>query len=120
MTGTMRAFEIYLNGKRLCLAGIGDDGVLNTTVDSVVGRGRNRNQQTLRVGGLISPTAEYVIWKRRRLKIGDEVRVKIVETASIDRPKERIRIDPKADLKRQKQYVRDMSKKFGWKLTTGR
>jgi hypothetical protein len=118
MTGTMRAFEVYLNGKPLCVAGIGDDGVLNAMVDYVVGRGRN--QQTLRVGGLISPTGEHVIWKRRRLKIGDEVRVKIVESASIDRPKERHRLDPKEDLKRQKQYVREMVKKFGWKLTTGR
>lgn len=118
MTDTMRAFEVYLNGKRLCLAGIGDDGVLNTMVDHGVGKGWN--QQTLRVGGLINATQEHVIWSRRRLKIGDEVRVKIVETASIDRPKERIRIDPKEDLKRQKQYVRDLAKKFGWKLTTGR
>jgi hypothetical protein len=114
----MRAFEVYLNGKRLCVAGIGDDGVLSTIVDHVVGKGRN--QQTLRVGGLISPTGEHVIWNRRRLKIGDEVRVKIVESASIDRPKERIRLDPKEDLRRQKQYVRDMAKKLGWKLTTDR
>ncbi len=118
MTGTMRAFEVYLNGKRLCLAGIGDDGVLDAMVDYVVGRGRN--QQTLRVAGLINATQEHVIWSRRRLKIGDEVRVKIVESASIDRPKERIRIDPKQDLRRQKRYVRDMAKRFGWKLTTGR
>ena len=35
-------------------------------------------------------------------------------------PKERIRLDPQEELGRQKQYVRDMAKKFGWKVTTGR
>jgi hypothetical protein len=28
--GAMRAFEVYLNGKKLCVAGIGEDGVLTT------------------------------------------------------------------------------------------
>jgi hypothetical protein len=40
LAGTMRAFEVYLNRKRLCVAGIGDDGVLDTMVDHVVGKGR--------------------------------------------------------------------------------
>src|SRR5260370_17682489 len=89
----MRAFEVYLNRKRLCVAGIGDDGVLNTMVDHVVGNGRN--ELYLRVGGLISPTMEHVLWRNQRLKAGDEVRVKIIESASSDRPKERHRRDPK-------------------------
>jgi hypothetical protein len=37
----MRAFEVYLNGKRLCTAGIGDDGVMNTMIDHVIGDGRD-------------------------------------------------------------------------------
>jgi hypothetical protein len=118
MIGTMRAFEVNLNGKRLCLAGIGDDGVLNAMVEHFVGKGWN--YQTLLVGGLISPTGEHVTWKRRRLKIGDEVRIKIVESVSVDRPRERLRLDPRDEVKRQKKYVREMAKKFGWKITTGR
>jgi hypothetical protein len=118
MTGTMHAFEVYLNGRRLCLAGIGDDGVLTAIVTYVAGKGRK--EQRLLVGGLISPTGEHVNWRKPRLKTGDEVRVKIVESATSDPPKERIRPDQKEDLRRQKQYVRDMAKKFGWKLTTGR
>jgi len=39
MIGTMRAFEVYLNSKRLCLAGIGDEGVLSTIVTHAVGNG---------------------------------------------------------------------------------
>ncbi|HYL74549.1 MAG TPA: hypothetical protein VEU96_10110 [Bryobacteraceae bacterium] len=116
MTGTMRAFEVHVNGKRLCVAGIGDDGVLNTMVDHVVGHGMN--ELYLRVGGLISPTMEHVRWTRRRLKTGDEVRVKIIESGSTDRPRKRYRLDPKEDLRAQKRYVREMARKFGWKVTT--
>jgi hypothetical protein len=111
----MHAFEVYLNDKRLCVAGIGDSGVLNTMVDHVVGYGRN--ELLLRVGGLISQTEEHVVWRRKRLKTGDEVRVKIIESTSVDRPKERMKRDPKGELKRQKRYVRDMARKFGWKVT---
>jgi hypothetical protein len=118
MTTTMRAFEVYLNGKRLCVAGIGDNGVLTTIIDHVLGHGRN--EQHVRIGGLNSTTGEHIIWKRKRLKTGDEVRVRIVESTLVDRPKERRKRDPKEELKREKQYVKDMARKLGWKLTTGR
>ncbi len=114
----MRAFEVYVNGKRLCVAGIGDSGVLNTMVDQVIGHGRN--ELYLRIGGLISTTEEHVVWRKLRLKTGDEVRVKIIESASIDRPRERHRRDPKQDLRAQKRYVREMARKLGWKVIQNR
>ena len=116
MTGTMRAFKVYLNHKLLCVAGVGDDGVLNAMVDHAVGNGRN--EVYLRVGGLIVPTMEHVLWRNQKLKRGDEVRVKIVESDSTDRPKERHQRDQKQELKAQKRYVREMARKFGWKVTT--
>jgi hypothetical protein len=112
----MRAFKVYLNRKRLCVAGIGDDGVLNTMVDYVAGHGRN--EVYLRVGGLIVPTMDHVLWRNQKLKTGDEVRVKIIESSSIDRPKERHRRDSKQELRAQKRYVREMARKLGWKVTT--
>jgi len=118
MTGTMRAFKVYLNRKRLCVAGIGDDGVLNTMVDYVAGHGRN--EVYLRVGGLIVPTMDHVLWRNQKLKPGDEVRVKIIESDSIDRPKEQHRRDSKEELRAQKRYVREMARKFGWKITAKR
>lgn len=114
----MRAFEVYLNGKRLCVAGIGDNGVLTTIIDHVSGHGRN--EEHVHIGGLISSTGEHVGWGRKRLKTGDEVRVKIVESTSVSRPKERRTRDPKEELQREKRYVKDMARKLGWKLTTGR
>src|SRR5258708_29762698 len=86
----MRAFEVSVNGKKLCLAGIGDDGVLTTIVNCVTRRGAGN--LFLEVGGLFSPTGEHVSWiNQKPLLVGDEVQVKVVETSSADAPIERHR-----------------------------
>src|SRR5690348_8439682 len=110
----MRAFEVYLNGKRLCLAGIGNDVVLTAIANWVVGQGRR--DMWLSVGGLISPADEHVRWPNWKLRVGDEVKIKICETASADKPKIRYRRDPGKELKDQKKYVRTMAKHLGWKI----
>ena len=115
----MRAFEVSRNGRRLCVAGIGGDGVLNATVDYVAGR-RRRPELYLRVGGLISATEEHVIWANMRLKDGDEVTVKTVETDRADRPRRKYRTDPRQDEKNLKAYVLAAAKKYGWKVITSR
>jgi len=112
----MRAFEVHLNGKRLCVAGLGGDGVLNTMVDHVAGHGRN--ELYLRVGGLISATEEHVRWRNLRLRLGDKVALRIVETDFVDKPAKRYRADSKQDERNSKAYVRAVAKKFGWKLIT--
>jgi hypothetical protein len=115
----MKAFQVHLNGRRLCIAGLSEHGVLTAIVDYVSGHGRD--ELALSVGGLISSKEEHVRWvKRRSLRMGDEIQVKVIESESADRPQERHRRDPAADLRQQKRYVREMAKKFGWTVTTGR
>ena len=90
----MRAFEVYLNGKKLCLAGIGDDGVLSAIVNWVTRR--DRGDLFLEVGGLISPTEEHVAWTSQKpLRVGDKIQVKIVERSTVDKPAKKHRTDPK-------------------------
>ena len=110
----MRAFEISLNGKRLCLAGVGKDGVLSTTITHVPFR--KRRETRLYVGGIVLPQDEHVFWKQSILHLGDEVRLKVVEKEKVDVPRERVRRDPAAEANAQKRYVRKMAKKFGWKI----
>lgn len=84
----MRGLEVHLNGNRLCTAGIGVDGVLNTIVD-VVGR-QGVHDITIRVGGL--ENNKFLTWAQRALHVGDEVRIRIVEVEVIDVPVKRMPI----------------------------
>lgn len=105
----MRAFEVQLNGKRLCLAGVGERGVLTAIIEHIAGlNGSNLN---LNVGGLFSSTWKHVRWRNRRLKVGDEILIKIVESESVDKPRDSYRLDREADEKKQKAYVRAMAER---------
>ena len=110
----MKAFDVRLNGKKLCVAGIGEDGVMSTLIDHVVRNGHNGLDLT--VGGLLSPTDEHVTWKRLPLKVGDKVEVRIIEAAAVDSPEERFRRDSKQDERNSKAYVKALALKFGWKV----
>jgi len=87
--------------------------VLAAIVSYVVRSGRKENL-SLSLGGLVSPTQEHVDWRNLGLKVGDEVLLRIAESESVDRPRKRTREDPTARVKQQKHYVRAMAKKFGW------
>ena len=117
----MIAFEVHLNGKKICTAGVGDLGVLTT---SLAWRGPQPYQKggrsvaeylRLDAGGL-AHSGEHLRFLDRKLKRGDVVSIKVVEIASPDKPRERQRSNPAAELRRQKQYVRRMAKQFGWKI----
>jgi len=109
----MRAFSVSLNGKKLCLAGVGERGVLSAIVNWVAtDRGADL---FMHVGGLANE--EHVDWvKQKRLQVGDEIRVKVVEARSVDKPVRKRRIHPAETLKAKKRYVRMMAKELGWKL----
>lgn len=77
----MRAFDISLNGNRLCCVGIGNDGVLSTAIN-YVSFGKRRETR-LYVGGLLMPQNEPVFWKTSTLRVGDELWLKIVELTAL-------------------------------------
>jgi hypothetical protein len=111
----MLAFEIYLNRKRLCVAGIGDEGVLAAIVDWVARK--DRPTLSLHVGGLFATGEQHVSWiNRKRLRLGDRVEVKVVEAKMVDKPKKRRPTDPALRLRARKRYVREMAKQLGWKI----
>jgi len=121
----MRAFRVSLNGKKLCTAGVGDDGVLTTIVTSVTGIRNTSSDDSksvhsedlfIEVAGLISSRREHVSWLQRSLRVGDDVRITVLERGSVDRPRSRKRSDPAEDLRAQKKYVRQMAKRFGWQI----
>jgi hypothetical protein len=122
----MPVFHVYLNGKKESAAGVGDLGVLSAIVSWVRRKGEHtlakrldsvEEELILGVSGLIAPTGEHVRWLDRRLKVGDEVRIKVVENSPINRPISRKRRNPSKEMRSQKQYVKEMARKFGWKIT---
>lgn len=109
----MRAFSISLNRKKLCLAGVGEHGVLSAIVNWVAGD--HGSDLFIHVGGLANE--EHIDWvKQKSLQVGDEIHVKIVEARSVDKPVGKRRIHPAETLKAKRQYVRRMAKELGWKI----
>jgi hypothetical protein len=74
----MIAFEIYLNREKLCVASVGNDGVLSAIVDCVSRSAEDRLE--LAVGGLISAKQDHLKWINQDLHMGDEITIKIVAT----------------------------------------
>jgi len=123
----MPVFHVYLNGKKVTTAGVGDLGVLGAHVSWVRRTGEHslakkpdtiEEALTLNVGGLVTPSQEHLRWLDRDLKIGDEVRITLAESARVTRPQSCERRDRAKELRSQKRYVREMAKRFGWKIQT--
>jgi hypothetical protein len=120
----MLAFEVHINGKRKCIAGIGAPGVLTATLTWVLrkkeGRRRKSEELELGIGGLLSRTDEFLEWLQRDMRLGDEVAIRIVEVADSDKPKKRRRTKstPAQLLRRKQAFLRRMAKEFGWKIVT--
>jgi len=110
----MRTFEIFLNKKRLCIAGLDDDCVLTAMIDCV---SRDGHRLDLHVGGLASTAGERVSWQDRRLRVGDEIRIRIANQKRADAPAKRFPTDsPAQKLESKKRYVRQCAKELGWEI----
>ena len=111
----MQAFEVHLNGARVCVAGLDGDCVLSVMVDEISQQGSH--DLFLGVSGKISAIEEHVIWKGHMpLKVGDEIALKIVYTDVVDTPEKRYRTNSKDDEENSKAYVLAVAKKYGWRL----
>jgi hypothetical protein len=123
----MPVFHVYLNRKKVSTAGVGELGVLSAHVTWVRRKGEDtrakrpdsvEEELTLYIGGLVTHSEEHVCWLNRNLDVGDEVIIRVGENSRVDRPRSRQRRDHSKELRAQKRYVRDMAKKFGWKIQT--
>lgn len=110
---TMICFQVEINGKKLCTAGVGEFGVLTTVLSLVRNRqqGHSIDEDTakvqLRVGGTTSlkdSVDESVEWTSSSLNVGDEVRVTVTDQLQPDDPTERTRRDPALELERTKAH----------------
>jgi hypothetical protein len=122
----MIAFEIEMNGKKLCTAGIDAKFGILTSILSWAKRDVSQlseeakakvpeEELKLTVGGHISYSKddyENVQWSGRELKPGDQINIKIIETNEADEPKTKKRSDPKfIDLQKRK-YFEQLKKEY--------
>jgi hypothetical protein len=111
----MICFEVSLNGEKLRIAGIGETGVLNAIL-SFVGKETPRGEsegQTVRlrlnVGGLRTDedgVASHLDWVSRYVSVGDEIRLKIIESEESDEPATVRTESPEDRRKRELDYLK--------------
>jgi hypothetical protein len=95
----MRGFEVYLNDKLLCVAAFPGEGLLMAWVQHLDSSGPRFPEPiaetTLRVLGSPHTVDEHLHFTDNPvLKIGDEVRVKIIETTEPTAPVSREDVTP--------------------------
>jgi hypothetical protein len=112
----MRAFEVLLNGKKLCVAGIGNDGYISAYITHV----SEGNKTWIDMVGLDNAKKKYVRWTRTDLQIGDEVLLKVVDRKSVDKYKTIRLHDEKRDIESTKRETRRNAKAFGWEISKKR
>ncbi len=117
----MICFQVEINGKKICTAGVGDFGVLTTVVSFVRNRKQNRpapdgaGQVKLDVSGTASLSdgvEENVNWAGSTLNVGDEIRITLVDAIQADEPVQRTTRDPVLELERTKAHYEWLISEF--------
>jgi hypothetical protein len=91
----MIAIELYVNDKKVTTAAV-EHGVMSAIVNWVRLRQDGDSWHSgVSIAGLDDTTSEHLKWFRQDLAVGDEVRIRLVESDKIDSPIEREQNKPK-------------------------
>jgi hypothetical protein len=122
----MICFEISINEKPICIAGIESKFGILTSILTWVRRDLAKFPADIRdniseeelnfeVSGLINfgkNDSEELAWVRESLSPGDEIKIKIVESSHIDEPSSRKRPDPDLVEKEKRRYFESLKRDF--------
>jgi hypothetical protein len=123
----MIAFEVKINGKDVCTAGVGEHGVLSAILSWVKRNSTNRPQDLpeelwaeeeleFSVGGLISHDKkdghERVRWIDQSISVGDEIVIRILNQPACDEPYDRKRDDPNGERESKRRYYETLKAEF--------
>ena len=109
----MICFQVEINGKKFCTAGVGEFGVMTTVLSLVRNRQQTRSaaedtpQTQLKISGTTSlsdSVDENVDWASSSLYVGDEIRITIADGLQPDDPVQKTRRDPALELERTKAH----------------
>ena len=116
----MIVFDVSLNDRKVCRAGVGRDGVLSAIVNWVkltgdAARTARRlekpvEEMRLEVGGLRRETQRR--WPDRPLSIGDTVTIAVGSKGRVDQPQVEKRDDPAARQQQERRYYLYLREKY--------
>jgi hypothetical protein len=116
----MTVFDVYVNDRKLCRAGVGADGVLTAIVNWVKLTGEAEatareqhaatEEMNLHVGGLRNRTHRQ--WAHRPLAPGDRVSIDIRSARIADRPRSTKKRSARQDEEMERQYFERLKSKF--------
>ncbi|MBD2307400.1 hypothetical protein H6G17_18140 [Chroococcidiopsis sp. FACHB-1243] len=101
----MIAFEVYLNGEKLCTAGLRDLSVLTAILnwrqrqaDASAANPEELEAEDFRlyVGGMLNiaeGSREFLRWLDLNLEVGNEITIKIVDANTVDIPIRREKVE---------------------------
>ena len=127
----MVAFEVFRNDERLCVAGVGDYGVLIACVNWVAhspeklelrkAAGISDQQPTelnVQVSGLQSDEATplHKEWTDTILRVGDQIKIHVIDAPQVDPATAEHRDQPGDVLEQKRAYVRQYAKELGWEI----
>ena len=123
----MIAFEVSIDGREACVAGVAPSGVA-TVMTSWVGRpeydpesgttvgDKLEEELMLDVAGLAHDpdgASVHVSWLRQRLHPGQRITIAVVETEAADPPLAREREDPAPAAERKREYYEQLKHEYG-------
>ena len=102
----MIGFDVSLNGRRVCLAGIAGPCVMTTVLSWVERRPGDHPDTTLpekrlelHVGGLDSGSNENLKWFHESVPVGSEISIRVSEIQEVDEPADRHKGDKTGSLR---------------------
>jgi hypothetical protein len=116
----MTVFDVFVNDRKICRAGVGAVGVLSATVSWV--RLTGEAQRTARRLKELSEQTELAVggfgkgihrrWPGRMLKTGDRVTIAVASAATFDRPTREEPHDPKLREQQERRYYLLLKRRF--------
>ena len=101
----MKALEVSIHSHRICLAGVGDDGTLGATIVCHLIADHAYTDIDLRIDGYDRRADENLAWGARRVGVGSEVLVRVVEAVAVDAPDEQNRVNPLTQAQRHRHAL---------------
>ncbi|MBW4470976.1 MAG: hypothetical protein KME45_11320 [Stenomitos rutilans HA7619-LM2] len=116
----MLRFEVIINNEPRIIAGFDEVRVLTAILSYRAADPEDEDNKDddlcLSAGGLIhhgKHDYEYLDWVKRSLKIGDTIKIRVVESDEVTPPIRKERRDPDFVAKEQRRYYENLKQEYG-------